>query len=71
MLGYTEAGCDTTRKRALFLQFKDLESRVTFFKKRPILRELDEDLTKIQIEHCKTCMPRVMQACKEGHGAFY
>ena len=54
---------DTTRKRALVLQFKDLESRITFFKKRPILRALggdpiylDEDLTKIKIEHRKTCM---------------
>ena len=72
MLGYTEAlpitktwrvGRDTTRKRALVLQFKDLESRITFFKKRPILRGLggdpiylDEDLTKMQIEHRKTCM---------------
>ena len=43
MLGYTEAlpitktwrvGRDTTRKRALVLQFKDLESRITFLKKR-------------------------------------
>ena len=87
MLGYTEAlpitkawraGRDTTRKRALVLQFKDLDSRITFFKKRPILRGmggdpiyLDEDLTKMQIEHRKSCMPRVMQARKEGHRAFY
>ena len=32
---------------------------------------LDEDLTKMQIEHRKSCMPRVMQARKEGHRAFY
>ena len=49
MLGYTEAlpttkawraGRDRTRKRALVLQFNDLEFRITFFKKRPILRGL-------------------------------
>ena len=87
MLGYTDVlpinkawrvGRDTTKKRALVLQFKDVEARVTFFKKRPILRGLggdpiylDEDLTKMQIEHRKTCMPRVLQARKEGHHAFY
>ena len=86
MLGYEalpitktwRVGRDTTRKRALVLQFKDSESRIAFFKKRPILRGLggepiylDEDLTKMQIEHRKTCMPRVIQARKEGHRAFY
>ena len=86
MLGYEalpitktwRVGRDTTRKRALVLQFKDPESRIAFFKKRPILRGLggepiylDEDLTKMQIEHRKTCMPRVIQARKEGHRAFY
>ena len=86
MLGYEtlpitktwRVGRDTTRKRALVLQFKDSESRIVFFKKRPILRGLggdpiylDEDLTKMQIEHRKTCMPRVIQARKEGHRAFY
>ena len=86
-LGYTKAQPitkawrvrrDTTTKRALILQFKDLKSRITFFKKRPILRGLggdpiylDEDLTKMQIEHRKTCMSRVIQARKEGHRAFY
>ena len=86
MLGYEalpitktwRVGRDTTRKRALVLQFKDSESRIAFFLKRPILRGLggdpiylDEDLTKMQIEHRKTCMPRVIQARKEGHRAFY
>ena len=87
MLGYIEplpinkvwrVGKDLTRKRILILQFKDIESRITFFKKRPILRGLsgdpiflDEDLTKMQIEHRKTCMPRVLQARKEGRRAFY
>ena len=87
MLAYIEAlpitktwrvGRETTRKRGLVLQFKDSESRITFFKKRPILRGiggdpiyLDEDPTKMQIEHRKTCMLRIIQARQEGHRAFY
>ena len=63
MLAYTEAlpitktwmvECETTGKRALVLLFKDLESRITFFKKISIRRGLgrdpiclDEDLTKM------------------------
>ena len=86
MLGYEalpitktwKVGRDTTRKRALVLQFKDSESRIAFFLKSPILQGLsgdpiylNEDLTKMQIEHRKTCMPQVIQARKEGHRAFY
>ena len=87
MLGYVDTlpitkvwrvGRDITRKRALVLQFKDLDSKTYFLKKKVILRGLggdpiylDDDLTKMQIEHRKTCMPRILQARKEGHRAFY
>ena len=30
-----------------------------------------KDLTKMQIEHCKTCMSRAIQAHKEGYHVFY
>ncbi len=72
------AGKDLTKKRALILQFPHDESRSTFLRKRMILRGLDgphiyldEDLTKMQVEHRRACMPRVHQARKEGKKASY
>ncbi|MCO5563675.1 hypothetical protein L7F22_017322 [Adiantum nelumboides] len=66
------------QKRVLMLQFKDLMDKITFLKKRIALRGLggtpiyiDEDLTKTQVEHRKLCMPKIIQARKEGKKAFY
>lgn len=72
------AGKDSTRKRALILQFAGETERVTFMRKRVILRGLegapiflDDDLTRMQLEHRRTCMPRVLHARREGKKAFY
>ena len=72
------AGKDASRTRALVLQMKSSEERVAFFRKRALVRTLpgsplyiDEDLTKMQIEHRRTCMPQILQARKEGRKAFY
>lgn len=72
------AGKDPTKKRALILQFPNEESRSTFIRKRVILRGidgphiyLDDDLTKMQVDHRRACMPRVHQARKEGKKASY
>ncbi|MCO5593633.1 hypothetical protein L7F22_047648 [Adiantum nelumboides] len=86
-LGYKEtmpftkawrAGRDTTRARPLIMQLRGDEDRSTFFRKRVLLRGLqgghifmDEDLTRMQIEHRKSCMPKVLQARKEGKKAFF
>ncbi|MCO5587629.1 hypothetical protein L7F22_041578 [Adiantum nelumboides] len=86
-LGYKEtmpftkawrAGRDTTQARPLIMQLRGDEDRSTFFRKRVLLRGLqgghifmDEDLTRMQIEHRKSCMPRVLQARKEGKKAFF
>lgn len=72
------AGKDLTKKRALILHFPNEETRSTFIRKRVILRDLpgtpiylDDDLTKMQIEHRRACMPKVHQARKEGKRAIY
>lgn len=72
------AGKDLTKKRALILHFPSEEARTTFIRKRVILRGLpgtpiylDDDLTKMQIEHRRACMPKVHQARKEGKRATY
>ena len=72
------AGKDLTKKRALILHFPNEETRSTFIRKRVILRDLpgtpiylDDDLTKMQIEHWRACMPKVHQARKEGKHAIY
>lgn len=87
ILGYKEGeipfskawrvGKDPT-KRALILQFTSLETRTSFIRKRAILRDLegptiylDDDLTKLQQDHRRACMPRVHQARKEGKKATY
>ena len=66
------------KKRALILQFASEESRTSFLRKRVILRGLegppiylDDDLTKMQQDHRRACMPRVHQARKEGKKAVY
>lgn len=65
-------------KRALMLQFTQLEERASFLKKRVILKTLpgdpiylDDDLTVLQVQHRKTCMPRIRELRKEGKKAFY
>ncbi|MCO5560700.1 hypothetical protein L7F22_014317 [Adiantum nelumboides] len=85
-LGYTtmpftrvwRARKDATRSRALILQMQSYEDRVAFFRKRAILRGrpggtiyMDEDLTRMQIEHRRTCMPQILQARRSGRKAFY
>ncbi|MCO5587395.1 hypothetical protein L7F22_041344 [Adiantum nelumboides] len=72
------AGKATTKKRALILHFLNEEERTTFMKKRVALRVLqgppiylDDDLTRMQVEHRRACMPRVFQARKEGKRAIY
>lgn len=71
-------GKDLTKKRALILHFPNEEARTNFIRKRIILRDLpgtpiylDDDLTKMQIEHRRACMPKVHQARKEGKRAIY
>ena len=66
------------QKRALTLQFENIEGKITLMKKRVALKELPgtpiffyDDLTKLQVEHRKSCMPKVIQARKEGKKAFY
>ncbi|MCO5605021.1 hypothetical protein L7F22_059197 [Adiantum nelumboides] len=85
-LGYTtmpftrvwKAGKDATRSRALILQMQSQEDRVAFFRKRAILRGrpggtiyMDEDLTRMQIEHRRVCMPQILEARRGGRKAFY
>ena len=81
-LPFTKAwrvGKDTTKTRALLLQFPSELARTTFMKKKVILRGLreepiiylDDDLTKMQQDHRRACMPRVHQARKEGKRAMY
>ncbi|MCO5597598.1 hypothetical protein L7F22_051677 [Adiantum nelumboides] len=72
------AGKDTTKKRALILHFLNEEERTIFMKKRVVLRVLqgppiyfDDDLTRMLVEHRRACMPRVLQARKEGKRAIY
>ncbi|MCO5584792.1 hypothetical protein L7F22_038724 [Adiantum nelumboides] len=68
---------DTTKKRALILHFPNEEERTTFMKQRVVLRVLQgppiylDDLTCMQVEHRRACMPRVLQARKEGKRAIY
>lgn len=71
-------GKDLTRKRPLILSFPSEEARVTFLRKRVILRGingtpiyLDDDLTRMQVEHRRACMPQVHQARKDGKKAAY
>lgn len=71
-------GKDLTKKRPLILNFPSEEARALFLKKRVILRGitgppiyLDDDLTKMQVEHRRACMPKVHQARKEGKKATY
>lgn len=71
-------GKDLNKKRALILQFPNEESRSIFIRKRMILRGitgppiyLDDDLTKMQVDHRRACMPQVHQARKEGKKATY
>eukprot|EP00249_Psilotum_nudum_P002114 c14990_g1_i1 orf=3-383(+) len=85
-LGYTEmpftkawrAGKDDSKTRPLLIQMHTQEERTAFFRKRVMLRSrpgapvfIDEDLTKMQIAHRRTCMPQILQAKKEGKKAFY
>ncbi|MCO5559743.1 hypothetical protein L7F22_013345 [Adiantum nelumboides] len=69
---------DTTKKRALILHFVNEEERTIIMKKRVALRVLqgppiylDDDLTRMQVEHRRACMPQVLQARKEGKRAIY
>lgn len=73
------AGKDTSKERALILQFPTEVAKTTFMKKKPILRGLkeepaiylDDDLTWLQREHRRGCMPRIHKARKEGKKATY
>lgn len=73
------AGKDTTKARALLLQFPSDLARTDFMRKKVILRGLreepiiylDDDLTKMQQDHRRACMPKVHQARKEGKRAIY
>ena len=76
--GVWRVGTDYTRSRALILQFKDEITRITFLKKRVILRGLkdqkiylDDDLTPTQIAHRKQEMPKVLAARNAGKKAVY
>lgn len=71
------AGKDLTRERALILQFENDTSRITFLKKRVILRNLkdqtiymDDDLTQAQVAHRKKLMSKVKAARDVGQKAF-
>ena len=71
-------GRDLTRSRALVLQFPEDTARTAFLRRRAALHSrqgppiyLDEDLTRMQIEHRCACMLRVMQPRREGRRAFY
>lgn len=72
------AGRDSSRTRALVLQMRSPQERVAFFRKRVLIRTLpgspvyiDEDLTRMQVEHRRACMPQILQARREGRKAFY
>lgn len=73
------AGKDNTKEKALILQFPTEVAKTTFMKKKVILRGikegptiyLDDDLTWLQREHRRACMPRIHQARKEGKKATY
>ncbi|KAH7431269.1 hypothetical protein KP509_08G040000 [Ceratopteris richardii] len=74
----SRAGRDTTRSRALIIQFSDETGRRDFLIRRAVLSTtpgtpmyLDDDLTLMQVEQRRTCMPRVLQARREGHRALY
>lgn len=69
---------DSTKIKALVLQFPDEVSRMSFMRRRAILRSLpgdpiyfDDDLTGMQLEHRKSCMPKIKAARKEGKKAHY
>lgn len=69
---------DSTKGKALVLQFPDEVSRMTFMRKRTILRSLpgdpiyfDDDLTIMQLEHRRLCMPEIKAARKSGKKAHY
>lgn len=62
----------------LVLCFEDEAKKITFMKKRSLLRDLegekiylDDDLTPKQVEHRKAHKPRVTKARDEGKAAFY
>ena len=57
---------DQTKNKALVLQFPNEVSRSTFMRKRAILRSVpgdpiyfDDDLTVMQLEHRRLCMPKI------------
>ena len=61
--------------RILLLKFVDLEKKREFLANRGALKGekiyFDEDLTPAQLEHRRACMPKVMEARKEGKYAVY
>ena len=86
MLGHKDArpinkawrvGCAITRKRALELRLKGLNSRITSLNKRPIIPRcggdpiyLHDDLKRMQIEHRKMFTWHILQAPNEWHELF-
>ena len=63
------------RERPMILKFVDLEKRRDFIAKRASLKGTDvflgDDSTLAQVEHKKTCMPKIKAARQEGNNAFY
>lgn len=70
-------GRDPT-KRALMLQFNNIEAKMAFMKKRVALKALagdpiylDDDLTILQVKHRQACMPKIRELRKDGKNVFY
>ena len=63
------------RGRILMLKFEDIVKKDAFLAKRSGLKGektyLDEDLTPAQVAHRKECMPKVLEARKQGKFAVY
>ncbi|MCO5608272.1 hypothetical protein L7F22_062478 [Adiantum nelumboides] len=60
-----QAGKDPTKRRPLILQFPSEEARTSFIRTRVILRGLigppiylDDDVSRMQVEQRRACMPR-------------
>lgn len=68
-------GKDVSRERPLILKFGDMEEKKGFLSHRRTLKGektfLEDDLTPSQVAHRKECMPRVIEARKEGKWAVY
>lgn len=68
-------GKNTTRDRALILNFEHMEKRKAFLANRRALKGekvyLEDDLTPAQVAHRRECMPRIMEARQAGKWAVY